>query len=179
MIVAFDASYFSMIGFVERASGAPAFLPAIAGENAGAPPRQSVVEASKANNAKRKASTTKVITNADVKKSKGKLIAQPAAAASTAVPTDEKKPVSLAEHDARYKVRVAAAEKVTISEKKVATLEKDLEAIEQRYYEENDPTYRDTVIQKRFAQAKRQLEDARRELADARDVLQQAQVLHP
>ena len=160
--------------------GGPAILPALsAAEGTSTPPKPGVVEASKANKAQRRASTTKVITNADVRKSKGKLISKPASATPAAAQQDEKKPVTLAEHDVRYRQRVEAAEKVTISEKKVATLEKDIEAIEQRYYEENDPTYRDTVIQKRFAQARRQLEDARRELADARDALQQAEALHP
>lgn len=159
--------------------GAPATPPAFgAAEVGGAPQKEGVVEAAKANKAKRKASSTKVITNADVKKSKGKLIAKPAGT-KAATPPDEKKPVTLAQHDARYKSRVEASEKVAAGEKKVATLEKDLDAIEQRYYEENDPTYRDTVIQKRFAQTRRQLEDARRELADARDSLQKAEAPLP
>jgi hypothetical protein len=130
-----------------------------------------LIEAAKAAKAKRKASDTKVITNKDVKKSKGKLIVLDKPAKEEAVVADAPKTSSLEQHDQRYHARVLAAEAVTAHEKKVASLEKDLEAIEQRYYEENDPNYRDSVIQKRFAQAKRQLDEARLQLADSRDAL--------
>ena len=63
------------------------------------------------------------------------------------------------------------AEHITTLEKKVADLDKSLNLIEQSFYAENDPNYRDDVIQKRFEQTKRQLGDARKELADARDAL--------
>ena len=42
--------------------------------------------------------------------------------------------------------------------------------IEDTYYAENDPNYRDKTITDRFNQTKKQLDDARKELADARDV---------
>ncbi len=130
----------------------------------------SLVETAKQSKAKRKTSSTKVITNKDVKKSKGKLIVlstpagdKPAAPAETVGPLEKQ--------DARYRQRKEAQERLDTAQKKVDGLQKELDSIEQRYYEENDPNYRDQVIQKRFAQTKRQLEDARHELADARDVL--------
>ena len=117
----------------------------------------------------RKKSSTKVITNKDVKKSKGKLIELPKSdkplAKVSSVPT-------IAEQDANYRQRQEANEHLAAAQKKVDELQKELDAIEQRYYEENDPNYRDNVIQQRFQQTKRQLEDAQRDLADARDAAQ-------
>ncbi len=132
--------------------------------------KPSLVETAKQTKAKRKTSSTKVITNKDVKKSKGKLIVlstpvgdKPAAPAETVGPLEKQ--------DARYRERKEAQERLDTAQKKVDGLQKELESIEQQYYEENDPNYRDQVIQKRFAQTKRQLEDARHVLADARDAL--------
>lgn len=118
----------------------------------------------------------KVITNKDVKSSKGKISVNtppPLPPGSTPkAQTDPRSP--LEKQDAEYKAHKAGEERVATDEKKVSELEKDLAAIEQAYYEEKDLNRRDTVIQKRFAQVKRQLEDARKELADARDALKAA-----
>ncbi len=115
----------------------------------------------------------KVLTNADVKKSKGKLaVSSPPPLPAGGLPkadTDKRSP--LEKQDAQYRARKAAEERVGVAQKKVDGLEKDLAAIEQSYYEEKDLNRRDDVIQKRFAQAKRQLEEARKELADARDAV--------
>ena len=51
----------------------------------------------------------------------------------------------------------------------VDDLEKELRRIEETYYAENDPNYRDSTIEPRFNQTKKQLDDARKELTDARD----------
>jgi hypothetical protein len=79
---------------------------------------------------------------------------------------------TLAEQDANYRQRNEANEHLVTAQKKVDGLQKELDAIEQHYYEENDPDYRDNVIQQRFRQTKRQLQDAQHDLADARDVAQ-------
>ena len=50
-----------------------------------------------------------------------------------------------------------------------ADLEKELRRLEDAYYAENDPNYRDSTIEQRFNQTKKQLDDARKDLADARD----------
>jgi hypothetical protein len=114
----------------------------------------------------------KVLTNADVKKSKGKLaVTSPRPLPVTATKPDPDKRTSLEKQDAQYRARKAAHEKLTANQKRVDGLEKDLAAIEQSYYEERDLNRRDDIIQKRYAQAKRQLEDARKELADTRDAL--------
>ncbi|HEY4640833.1 MAG TPA: hypothetical protein VII75_05770, partial [Thermoanaerobaculia bacterium] len=55
---------------------------------------------------------------------------------------------------------------------KVNDLDKELDRLEQAYYAENDPNYRDKTITERFEQTKKQLESARKELAEARDALE-------
>lgn len=129
-----------------------------------------LVRASKT--ASRKKSTRKVITNADVKKSRGKLIpttTKPAAAAA------EAKPAPLDQQEAQRPTRQQADLLVQAAQKKVQELEKELRRIEQSYYDSNDPMYRDDVIQKSFNQTKRQLDDARKQLADARDLVGKAE----
>jgi hypothetical protein len=115
----------------------------------------------------------KVLTNADVKNSKGKLAvtSAPPPATDTAPKPNVDKRTSLEKQDAQYHTRQALQERVTADQKKVDSLERDLASIEQSYYEEKDLNRRDDVIQKRFSQTKRQLEDARKDLADTRDAL--------
>lgn len=142
--------------------------PAALAQDTGLKPTKDVVSAAHDAKARRKKSSTKVLTNKDVKKSKGKLIELPKSekpvAKVSSVPT-------LAEQDANHRQRREADEHLAAVQKKVDGLQKELDAIEQRYYEENDPNYRDNVIQQRFQQTKRQLEDAQHELADARDAV--------
>lgn len=131
----------------------------------------SLVDASKGAKAKRKKSSTKVITNADVKKSKGKLIVI-SPTKMDEPPAGEKKTLTLAEHEEQRRLRISASERVTTAEKNASELESEIVRLEQRFYEENDPEYRDNVIQKKFTEAKRQLDDAKRELGNARAELQ-------
>jgi hypothetical protein len=142
------------------------------------PPQSDLVKAAHAAKAKKIASKKKPITNADLKKAKSKLLTfEPATATdtttststSTAAVTDTKGPY--AKEDERYRARKEAEGRVNTAAAKVGDLEKELDRVEQSYYNTNDPTERDTVIAKRFAQTKKQLEDARKELADARDAL--------
>lgn len=144
------------------------------------PPVESdLVKASKAAKAKKLASpsTKKPITNADLKKAKSKLLTyEPATTTAPATDTtasaasiDAKGP--LTKDDERYRARKSAENRVNVAAAKVSDLEKELDRIEQSYYNTNDPNERDTVIAKRFAQTKNLLEDARKELADARDAL--------
>ncbi len=158
------AAYFSTPGWAQDAKDN-------AGQKPAAPP--DLVQTAKQTKAKRKKSSTKVITNKDVKKSKGKLIVlstpvddKPAAPTETAGP--------LQKQDASLRERNEAQARLTAAQKKVDGLQKELDALEQQYYEENDPNYRDHVIQQRFAQTKRQLEDAQHDLANARDALKKA-----
>jgi molecular chaperone GrpE (heat shock protein) len=136
------------------------------------PPQDSpLVKAAKSGGALKKIPAKKVITNADVKKSKGKLVVLPAKEAqSPAAPPK----TSLDLQNEQRKAADSANVRVSAAEKKVGELEKELRRLEDAYYAENDPNYRDNTIQPRFNQAKKQLDDARKELADARDALQRA-----
>ena len=132
------------------------------------PDTSALVDAAKDAKAKRKTSTSKVITNADVKKSKGKIIEltekdlKPIEAKAVTGPSTQEK------HDAARKLRLEAAERLVKSEKTVADLEREILKIEQRYFEENEPNTRDIVIAEQFATTKAKLEKTRLELEAAR-----------
>ena len=116
-----------------------------------------LVDAAKDAKAKRKKSTTKVLTNADVKKSKGKVATTPNVSAEPVKP----EPSMLEKHAATKAAEHALAEKRAASDALIASLEKELAAIEQQYYNENDLNRRDTEIVKRFNDVKAKLEAAR------------------
>jgi len=121
-----------------------------------------LVAAAKKAKAGRVAIPHKPITNADVKKSKGKLIELPGkapAANAPSSPTDRL--TSMDKHQQARKAAEAAEEVQVAADKNIADLEKELAAIEQSYYEENDPSFRDDVIRKKFEQKKQELETAR------------------
>lgn len=130
-----------------------------------------LVKAAKAGGGPKKKSLHKVITNEDVKKSTGKLVVLPAKATASAAAGAAAEPQKgpLQKQDELFRARKDAIVTVDIAAKKVAELESELRRLEQAYYEENDPNYRDTTIEQRFNQTRRQLEAARKELADARD----------
>jgi hypothetical protein len=101
-----------------------------------------------------------VITNADVKKSSGKLVpAKPKAAAAPAKP-EPPKPAPVDE-DELYRQRVAADAALSAAQQKVTDLQRELRAVEESFYEENDPEVRDRVIAPKFAEAKKRLDDAK------------------
>jgi hypothetical protein len=127
-----------------------------------------LVKAAKANGGPKK-STKKVITNADVKKASGKVTTVPAAATSTAPPAAQ--PMTIADQDKLLHDRAAAQKRTDAAQAKVNDLNKELDRLEQAYYAENDPNYRDKTIAGRFEQTKKELESARKELAEAKDAL--------
>jgi hypothetical protein len=126
-----------------------------------------LVDASKEAKPKRKASKSKVITNEDVKNSKGKIIELQ----EKPLPPVEKKktdgPTTLQQQDERHRTRLEAEGRVDGAARKVAELEKELEQIEQSYFEEDDPDVRDAVIPKKFTETKRALDQARAALFEA------------
>jgi len=146
------------------------FLVAVAGFADDSP----LVKAAKANNGgTKKKIPKKVITNADVAKGSGKSSTAPPAAAKPAVATSTAPPKgSIAEQDKLLHDRAEAQKRTDVAQAKVADLDKELDRLEQAYYAENDPNYRDKNIAERFEQTKKQLETARKELADARDALE-------
>jgi hypothetical protein len=121
-----------------------------------------LVEASKNAKSKRKTSTTKVITNDDVKKSKGKLVEKP----GEAQPDPEPQPTLAEKHETDRAARLEREAKIAAADKKVNELTKELERIEQAYYEENDLDRRDEVIAKQFEETKKKLDDAKKALED-------------
>jgi hypothetical protein len=127
-----------------------------------------LVKAAKANGGPKKKTTKKVITNADLSKAPGGK-ATSAPAAKPAAPPAAAPAGSIADQDKLFHDRAAAKIRSEAAQAKVNDLEKELDRIEQAYYAENDPNYRDKNIAERFEQTKKQLETARKELADARD----------
>jgi dynactin complex subunit len=128
-----------------------------------------LVKAAKANGGPKK-STKKVITNADVKKSTGKVSTTPVAATSTAPAATA--PMTVADQDKLLHDRAVAQKRTDAAQAKVNDLDKELDRLEQAYYAENDPNYRDKTIAERFEQTKKQLESARKDLAEAREALE-------
>ena len=124
-----------------------------------------LVDASKDAKTKRKTSTTKVITNADVKKSKGKLIEKPGTATTTAEAKPE--PTETEKQNAMRTARLTSETRLAAAQKAVADLEREIAAIEASYFEANDLDHRDKVIAKRFEETKKKLDAARKELAAA------------
>lgn len=118
-----------------------------------------------ANEAKRarKKSRTPVITNEDVRKSKGTLVVREADAAPPVAAEED--PVARQQRLRRERKEIDA--RLTAAEETVATLEAKLRSIEQSYYDEPDPDRRDSVIASEFAAVSEKLKAAREELAAA------------
>lgn len=116
------------------------------------------------------------ITDADVKKSTGKLTiigtrtgydpTKPLTPTATADPAAAK-----TEAD-RRRMRDASQLRLEKAQKDVADLEKELARLEDDYYTEDNIDFRDTVIEERFDKTKKQLDRARSELSAARDEAQ-------
>ncbi|MEA2240029.1 MAG: hypothetical protein QOC81_4753 [Thermoanaerobaculia bacterium] len=146
------------------------FLVAIAGFADDSP----LVKAAKEGSTPKRKVTKKAITNDDVKKSAVKTKApapgtKPVAPAAT--PAVVMPPLA-ADQDKLFRARAEAQKRADAAQTKVSELDKELDRLEQAYYAENDPNYRDKTIAGRFEQAKLQLEIARKELAEARDALE-------
>jgi len=132
---------------------------------------QDLVALAKASKEKKKKSTTKVITNADVKKAKAKV--QETKLAAPAGPGPQK---SLAEqYETSYHDRLIHEERLAAATQRVAALERELAAIEQSYYDENDLDRRDTEIVRKFGEVSAKLEEARKELAALTPVAQSSE----
>ena len=121
-----------------------------------------LVEASKAGKARRKSTTTKVITNSDVAKaSKSKISVR-----KGVDPGPVEQTATLMErHEADRKTRLANEANLKVLNDTIARLEKELTAIEQSYYEENDLDRRDKEIVRRFSDTQARLDEARKALA--------------
>jgi hypothetical protein len=125
---------------------------------------QEVVEAAKEAKARRKKPSTKVLTNKDVKNSKGKLIMLPGAEGEEAEQKKVDGPSPLEQHDLNYHARRDLEKDLEVAQANVTELEKELQHLENQYYEENDPDRRDKVIRTLFEEVKGKLQEARAEL---------------
>lgn len=119
-----------------------------------------LVEAAKDAKAKRQAKgTRRVITNADLAKSKGKVIQRKPEDLAPLPPVE-----SLVEkYEAERKAKAILDEKLIVLDATIAGLEKELAAIEQRYYEANDFEFRDKHLVAKFNEVKEKLDAARKE----------------
>lgn len=121
-----------------------------------------------AKKSRRPKSTSRVITNEDVKKSKGKVIELPAAPEGA----KQQPTATLSErHTALRIARSAAEERVRAGEAEVAAIENELARLERAYFEEDDPDVRDGVVARQFAAAREKATAAGLELAAARKAL--------
>jgi hypothetical protein len=119
-----------------------------------------LVEAAKEAKAKRKTSTSKVITNADVKKSKGKVTQRPGSTAPDVKPEPTLLEKQAADRAALLVIETKRAE----LEKTIAALAPEVAALEQKYYETDDLDQRDKVVAPKFADMKAKLDAAKKEL---------------
>jgi DNA repair ATPase RecN len=120
-----------------------------------------LVGTAKTAKANRRKSTGKVLTNADVRKSKGKIGQTSATAPLNGEPEESlvDKQESMRKARREYDSRSAAARAA------VAQLEKEVVALEQAYYDEHDLDRRDGELVRRFNEATKKLDAAREELA--------------
>jgi hypothetical protein len=121
----------------------------------------------------------KVITNDEVRKSKGKLsvlpprpgMEQTASSGSDAAPpamtTPEMREKQLQERERRDRL----SQQIADSKRTIAALESALNRLEDEYYQSDDPSYRDNVIQKRFSETKSRLERSREALRKSESAL--------
>jgi hypothetical protein len=108
-----------------------------------------------------------VITNVTVKKN-----ATPSSGGANAAPAPLPVPKSeIALKEEERKQREAAEARLRDAETAVATLEREIAAVELSYYEENDPDVRDREITRKFAATKGKLAVARKDLDAAREAL--------
>lgn len=113
------------------------------------------------------------ITNEDVEKSGGKLIqttTKPLEPLPSSTPSAEEMRQVAAEN-ARSERRADLQAQVARHQKTVTELEKELRRIEETYYNEDDPDYREDVLATSFEDTKKQLDEARKQLAAARKAL--------
>lgn len=139
-----------------------------------APDESPLVKAARAGKANREGEKSRLsITNADVKKSQGKIIQAGTKPLDPlpAVSDVEKTMRDTAAAKAPKSNRQALQAEVDKHQKAVTDLEQELRRIEETYYNEDDPDYREDVLEKSFEETRKQLEAARKELAAARQAL--------
>jgi hypothetical protein len=134
-------------------------------------PDSPLVKAAKDAAAKRGNKPRLTINDKDVKKSAGKLIettSKPLPPVRAADDVETRMRAEKTAREAKDDGKKLAASRVAASEKQIANLELELRRIEETYYDEDDPDFREDVIEKRFNETKAKLEKARQELEAAK-----------
>ncbi len=138
------------------------------------PDESPLVKAARKGKANREGEKSRIsITNADVEKAGGKII-QSSDKPLVPLPANsdvEKTMRDLAAAKSNQKNKNQLTELVAKYQKEVTDLERELRRIEETYYNEDDPDYREDVLALNFDDTKKQLEAARKELAKARKAL--------
>ena len=124
-------------------------------------PQDGLVDAAREGKRKRGSSSTKVITNKDVRQSKGKVSVT--AAPATPEPAAPE-PMS---HEEAKAARNAAEERLKIAKAAFEQLAAELEALEQQYYAEDDLDRRDGRIVRQFNEVRARHDAAAAELEAA------------
>lgn len=125
---------------------------------------------SAANRTKGKKSRLSIVDK-DVKKSSAKLIestSKPLAPIPASEDVETRMRAESAAADAGKNKAKDSAARVGAAQKEVESLESELRRIEETYYDEDDPDFREDVIEKRFRETKSRLDKARQDLEDAR-----------
>jgi hypothetical protein len=118
---------------------------------------EEAVRAAKEQKAKRKNSTSRVITNADLPKAKGRVVESGREMTPVAPPPSEG---SLERHEAARRAALLAAEQIAAAERLVQSIQVELASIEKSYFDESDLDRRDSEIVRRFEEAAERLRRA-------------------
>ncbi|HEX7707328.1 MAG TPA: hypothetical protein VF701_12795 [Thermoanaerobaculia bacterium] len=127
---------------------------------------EDAVRAAKEQKAKRKNSTSRVITNADLPKAKGKVVDSGREMTPVPPPPAES---SLERHEAARRAELVAVGQIAAANRLVQSIETELASIEKSYFDESDLDRRDSEIVRRFEEAGERLRRAR----EALEVLRQ------
>ena len=124
-------------------------------------PPEGLIEAAREGKRKRGTSSTKVITNKDVRQSKGKLTA-------TSVPAvaETPEPEGMSHEEAKA-ARNAAEARLKLAEAALGKLAAELVVLEQQYYAEDDLDRRDGRIVRQFNEVRARHDEAVAELEAA------------
>ena len=118
-----------------------------------------LVEAAKDAKARRKTGGRRVITNADLARSRGKIIQRKPEDLPPLPPVES----LIEKHEAERKAKALLEEQVRVLDEAIAALEKEVAMIEQIYFETHDLDYRDKELVARFTEAKAKLDKVRAE----------------
>lgn len=137
-----------------------------------APAESPLVKAAKDGAAKRTKKSRLSIDDKDVKKSSGKLIettSKPLAPIPAATDVEAELRAKIKAEQGDQSAEKILENRVAAAQKNVESLESELRRLEETYYDEDDPDFREDVISKKFDDTKAKLEKAKQSLEEARN----------